>query len=76
MVQWGLNGTYGINVEEAWKYTRGSKSIRVGVIDTGIADHEDLRPNLVAGWDFYNDNEITTDDLTGHGTHVAGIIGG
>lgn len=24
---------------------------------------------------FYNDNEITTDDLTGHGTHVAGIIG-
>ncbi len=74
-VQWGLNGTYGINVEEAWKYTRGSKSIRVGVIDTGIADHEDLRPNLVAGWDFYNDNEITTDDLTGHGTHVAGIIG-
>ena len=74
-VQWGLNGTYGINVEEAWKYTRGSKSIRVGVIDTGIADHEDLRPNLVAGWDFYNDNEITTDDLKGHGTHVAGIIG-
>ncbi len=73
--QWGLNGTYGINVEEAWKYTRGSKSIRVGVIDSGIADHEDLRPNLVAGWDFYNDNEITTDDLTGHGTHVAGIIG-
>lgn len=74
-VQWGLNGTYGINVEEAWKYTRGSKSVRVGVIDTGIADHEDLRPNLVAGWDFYNDNEITTDDLRGHGTHVAGIIG-
>ncbi len=74
-VQWGLNGTYGINVEEAWKYTKGSKSIRVGVIDTGIADHEDLRPNLVAGWDFYNDNEITTDDLKGHGTHVAGIIG-
>lgn len=73
--QWGLNGIYGINVEEAWKYTRGSKSIRVGVIDSGIADHEDLRPNLVAGWDFYHDNEITTDDLTGHGTHVAGIIG-
>ncbi|MBD5087076.1 MAG: S8 family serine peptidase [Clostridiales bacterium] len=74
-LQWGLNWQYGINVEGAWKYTTGNKAVRVGVIDTGIANHEDLNANLVSGWDFYNDNEVTNDDVLGHGTHVAGIIG-
>ena len=73
--QWGLNWSNGINVENAWKYTKGNKKVRVGIIDSGIADHEDLRANVVDGWDFYNDNAITNDDLTGHGTKVAGIIG-
>ncbi len=74
--QWGLLGDYGISAPKAWmNYTMGSSSVKVGVIDTGIADHEDLDKNVVAGWDFYNDNEITNDDPIGHGTKVAGIIG-
>lgn len=71
---WGLNGYYGIDVEKAWVRTMGTKNVRVGVIDTGIANHEDLNDNLAEGWDFYNNNNVTNDDTHGHGTHVAGTI--
>lgn len=51
------------------------KGVRIGVIDSGIADHPDLAvsggANTVIGEDggLYGDNGI------GHGTQVAGIIG-
>ncbi len=73
--QWGLNGTYGINAPDAWKFTTGSPSVRVGVIDTGIATHTDLNANLIDGYDFVADTTQANDDTDGHGTHVAGIIG-
>lgn len=62
-----------MNVPAAWDLETGKKDIRVGVIDTGILEHEDLRGNLVKGWDFVNNNDITNDDIVGHGTFVAGI---
>lgn len=71
--QWGLHGEYGINAEEAWNIGTGSTSVRVGVMDTGIAAHDNL-PTVAEGWDFINDVAITSGDLHGHGTHVAGII--
>lgn len=64
-----------INAKAAWSITTGSKNICVGVIDSGISEHYDLIGNLVEGWDFYNDNLFTYDDINGHGTEVAGIIG-
>ena len=70
--QWGLNSIF---VSDAWEISTGSTAVRVGVMDTGIADHPDLELNLVDGWDFFNENAITNDDVDGHGTHVAGIIG-
>jgi len=72
--QWALNGTHGIQVEQAWDITTGSPA-RVGVIDTGIAPHPDLEANILPGWDFVHNNYFTDDDHTGHGTHVAGTIG-
>lgn len=73
--QWGLDDGFGSNAYEAWETTKGSKNVRVGIIDSGIANHPDLNANLAKGWDFVNDNDITNDDELGHGTHVAGIIG-
>lgn len=40
-----------------------------------MANHPDLIDNLEEGFDFYNNNNITSDDTFGHGTFVAGIIG-
>lgn len=70
--QWGLTD---INAANAWEFTTGSSSVRVGVIDSGINAHIDFENNLQTGYDFYNNNSLTTDNIGGHGTHVAGIIG-
>lgn len=72
---WGLNGKHGIRVPSAWKFSTGSSSVRVGVIDTGIYNRADLVDNLVQGWDVYTGTTNTSDDVYGHGTHVAGTIG-
>jgi len=49
--------------------------VRVAVIDTGIYDHPDI--NLTANRNFVSSESASDyDDLVGHGTHVAGIIGG
>lgn len=66
---------------KAWEQTTGSKNNIVAVIDTGIdSTHEDLRAiNFVNGFDFVNNQPIvsgTDTDDNGHGTLVAGILGG
>lgn len=70
---WGLSDDYGIGAVSAWRTTQGDEDVRVGVIDTGIAEHEDL-PNIADGYDFYNEDSVTNDDEDGHGAHVAGTI--
>lgn len=83
-----VDGTWAlrkINAYKAWKITEGSKDVKVGVIDSGIAAHPELTANTstTLGKDFYippaddpnaSDPTITTDD-SGHGTTVAGVIG-
>lgn len=70
--KWALDA---INAQGAWNIAKGSSVVRVGIIDTGIANHPDLTAYLDAGWDFFNDNSVTTDDVRSHGTSIAGIIG-
>jgi len=49
--------------------------VRVAVIDTGVYAHPDL--NLTANRNFVSsESALDYNDLVGHGTHVAGIIGG
>jgi len=72
---WGLNDTHGIKAPQAWDISTGSHAIRVGVIDSGIANHPDLDANVTTGYDFFHSNTTTTDDTIGHGTKVAGVIG-
>lgn len=56
----------------AWDYTTGSASVIVAILDTGcLPTHPDLASKYVPGWNFY-DNNADTNDVTGHGTGVAG----
>lgn len=71
-----------VKAEKAWKLAKnkGSHEVLVAVIDTGVDyNHESLKPNMVAGYDFRNNDEDPMDETSarnpGHGTHCAGIIG-
>ena len=50
--QWYLSAATGINVQKAWSYTKGSPSVVVAVIDSGITKHPDLDSQQVPGYDF------------------------
>ncbi|MCH8567797.1 MAG: S8 family serine peptidase [Balneolales bacterium] len=84
---WGLRNTgqsggvvgADISAVDAWSMQTGSHDVIVAVFDSGIkSDHPDLVDNV---WFDENGNngrsfvDNTTEDLNGHGTHVAGTIG-
>ncbi|MCB0392094.1 MAG: S8 family serine peptidase [Bdellovibrionales bacterium] len=71
-----------VNAEKAWSLAgnKGQRNITVAVIDTGVDyDHESLRPNMVQGYDFLDNDNQPMDETSsanpGHGTHCAGIVG-
>jgi len=69
---WGLAN---INAQAAWDaYGFDASAVKVAIIDSGVANHNDLAGNLGAGKDFEFNNG-TEDDRNGHGTHVAGTVG-
>jgi thermitase len=68
-LQWGLTK---IETPQAWDVTTGSDSINIAILDTGIdMDHPDLAEKLISNINLTNFGN--TDDVYGHGTHVAGI---
>jgi len=79
--QWALNNTgqggglpdADIDAPEAWDITKGSSTVVVAVIDTGVdLTHLDLSARIVAGYDFANQDTDPQDDY-GHGTRCAGV---
>ena len=79
-----------INAEQAWEITTGSRSVAVGIIDTGLlgglpefennlwvhpADLQCGYSDDIHGYDFWNKTGGMPTDLQGHGTNVAGILG-
>lgn len=69
IVPWGLQA---IGADLSTKQNINGKNIKVAVLDTGIANHSDLR--VSGGVSFVDGITDYTDD-NGHGTHVTGTIG-
>lgn len=67
-------------IESHWAHEHGylGKGVGVAIVDTGVALHKDFVEGgnrVTAFVDFINHRQEPYDD-NGHGTHVAGIIGG
>ncbi|MBT2644626.1 S8 family serine peptidase [Bacillus sp. ISL-41] len=75
--QWNVEA---VNAPEAWSQGITGQGVKVAIIDTGIAIHNEL-PNVVQRVSFVEDDPATLIDESspldnhGHGTHVAGIVG-
>jgi thermitase len=70
--QWGLAK---VDVQAAWRVTRGVPETVVAIIDTGIDyNHPDLAGRVIKGRDFANNDDDPMDGHA-HGTHCAGIAG-
>lgn len=67
-------GNKKVEADKFWHISQG-ETVKVAVIDTGIAyDHPDLKENVAGGVNILEKQKPPYDD-NGHGTHVAGIIG-
>lgn len=64
-------------VNAAYAYRRGyfGEGVGIAVMDTGIMNHPDF-DHRIAGFRDYIGSQRKMYDDNGHGTHVAGIIGG
>lgn len=71
-LQWGLNY---INAPAAWDINKGSTSIKIAILDSGVdLSHEDLSAKLVTGYDFVDgDSSPFPTNWDNHGTAVAGV---
>jgi len=62
-----------VAVTAAWNFTHGSNLI-VAVLDSGIDPHPEFASRILPGINVPDGTTITTDECSGHGTHVSGIL--
>ncbi len=75
---WGLDRSDQRNrpLDASYSFTTTGAGVKAYVIDTGIrSTHVDFGGRAVSGFDAI-DGTLPADDCNGHGTHVAGTVGG
>lgn len=66
-----------VNAKKLWDSGCTGQGKVVAVIDTGCAQHDLIKDNILAGLNFSSDDGRSRqvyNDYNGHGTHVAGIV--
>jgi len=74
---WGLDRAdqRDLPLNSAYSYTPTGAGVNAYIVDTGIrTSHGDFGGRAVSGYDAVDGG--TADDCNGHGTHVAGTVGG
>jgi subtilisin family serine protease len=75
---WGLDRVdqRALPLSASYSYAASGAGVSAYIVDTGVrADHADLAGRVRSGYTAYADGR-GTDDCNGHGTHVAGTVGG
>lgn len=77
-VTWGLDrlDQVSLPLDHSYQYPSNGVDVNVYVIDTGILlNHQEFSGRAISGVDVV-ENDTSAVDCNGHGTHVAGTIGG
>ncbi|GAA1476196.1 hypothetical protein GCM10009623_06420 [Nocardioides aestuarii] len=75
---WGLDriDQRNLPLDNAYTYTPTGQGVTAYIVDTGVlGTHNELSGRVASGYTAINDGRGTT-DCNGHGTHVAGTVGG